>query len=109
MTNLRARELRKTMTPHEIRLWAHLRQMKSHHFRRQAPIDGYVVDFADFGARLVIEVDGGQHGGEAHVAKDAQRDAHLKAAGFRVLRIWTSDIDGNLDGVMEAIVAALAE
>ncbi len=90
---------------------AHLRTLKAqrHHFRRQVPIDGYVVDFACFGARLVIEVDGEQHGDDAHVAKDARRDAHLKAEGFRVLRVWNSDIDDNFDGVMEIIMAALAE
>jgi very-short-patch-repair endonuclease len=97
------------MTPHEIRLWAHLRLLKAqgYHFRRQVPIDGYVVDFACFGARLVIEVDGGQHGGDAHAARDAARDAHLEAQGFSVLRVWNSDVDSNFDGVMATIIGAL--
>jgi very-short-patch-repair endonuclease len=97
------------MTPHELRLWAHLRQLKpqGHHFRRQVPIEGYVVDFACFGSRLIIEVDGGQHGDDTHRAKDAARDDHLRREGLRVLRVWNSELDENFDGVISAIIAAL--
>ncbi len=84
-------------------------QSARHHFRRQVPIDGYIVDFACFGSRLVIEIDGGQHSEDAHAVKDARRDAHLKAEGFRVLRVWNSDVDENFDGVMDAIIVALTE
>ena len=110
MTNLIARRLRKTMTPHEIRLWAHLRLLKrdGHHFRRQVPIDGFIVDFACFGRRLVIEVDGGRHGETAQAINDARRDAHLAEQGFRVLRFWNSDLDDNFDGVMQTVADALS-
>ncbi len=110
MTNLVARKLRKAMTPHEIRLWGHLRTLKrdGHHFRRQVPVDGYIVDFACFGRRLVIEVDGGQHSDAAHATRDAKRDAHLAAQEFRVMRFWNSDLDGNFDGVMQTIADALS-
>jgi very-short-patch-repair endonuclease len=64
MANETARALRKRMTPQEVKLWVRLREHKplSFHFRRQAPIDHTIVDFASFGSRLIIEVDGGQHG-----------------------------------------------
>ena len=80
-----------------------------HHFRRQAPIEGYIVDFACFRARLVIELDGSQHAADEHARRNADRDAKLAAAGFRVLRVWNNEIDGNMDGVMHAILAALGE
>jgi very-short-patch-repair endonuclease len=109
MPNLVARKLRKAMTPHEIRLWSRLRLLRAegYHFRRQVALEGYIVDFACFGARLIVEVDGGQHGAAEHARRDGKRDARLKAEGFRVLRVWNSDIDDNIDGVMEAIAAAL--
>ena len=111
MANETARRLRKTMTPQEVRLWQHLRALKrqGHHFRRQAPIEGYIVDFACFRARLVIEIDGSQHAAPDHAERDARRDATLTAAGFRVLRVWNNEIDRNMDGVMQAILAALGE
>jgi very-short-patch-repair endonuclease len=77
------------------------------HFRRQAPIGRYIADFASFGARLVIEVDGGQHGMEAGVQSDRERDTFLRAWGFSILRFWNSDVDRNLNGVMESISIAL--
>jgi very-short-patch-repair endonuclease len=109
MANAIARKLRKTMTPHEVVLWAHLRKLKSqgHHFRRQVPLAGYVVDFACFGSKLVIEIDGGQHNDDAQARKDAERDRRLRSGGFRVLRFWNSEIDGNLDGVVATIVGAV--
>ncbi len=111
MANETARRLRKTMTPHEVRLWQHLRALKreGHHFRRQAPIEGYIVDFACFRARLIIELDGSQHAADGHGRRDERRDATLTAAGFRVLRVWNNEIDRNMDGVMQAILAALGE
>ena len=66
---------------------------------------GTVVDFASFGARIVIEVDGGQHGMDEGIRSDRERDAFLRSQGFRVLRFWNSDIDQNLSG--ETIFGAL--
>lgn len=101
----------RTMANQVARLWQHLRALRSegHHFRRQAPIEGYIVDFACFRARLIVELDGSQHGAAGHVRRDAIRDATLTAAGFRVLRIWNNELGGNLDGVMQAITAALGD
>jgi very-short-patch-repair endonuclease len=107
--NENARALRKRLTPQEVKLWVKLRELKSlgFHFRRQAPIGSYIVDFISFRSQLVIEADGGQHGMPEGAQSDQARDAFLRSQGFRVLRFWNSDIDRNLDGVMESILSAL--
>lgn len=79
------------------------------HFRRQAPVDGYILDFAEFSHRLIVEVDGSQHGFDAGQRRDAIRDAHFSKAGFRILRFWNSDVDTNLDGVIDTILDALKQ
>ena len=111
MANENARALRKRLTPQEAKLWVKLRQLKAigFHFRRQAPIGPYIVDFVSFGRRLVIEVDGGQHATEAGLHSDCERDALLQSRGFLVLRFWNSDVDQNLTGVLESILGALEQ
>ncbi|PZQ98096.1 MAG: endonuclease domain-containing protein [Cereibacter sphaeroides] len=106
ITRSRARELRAEMTPQERQVWAGLRDMNramGTHFRRQAPIGPFIADFVDYGRRLVVEIDGGQHGG----SDDAARDRFLRAQGFRVLRFWNSDVTGNLDGVLQVVLEAV--
>ena len=78
------------------------------HFRRQVPIDNLIVDFVCYSARLVIEVDGGQHNTASGQRLDAARDAHLRGQNFRVLRFWNNDVIGNIEGVAHEIQAALA-
>ena len=109
MANERARYLRRNQTDAERRLWRHLRSLRSagYHFRRQVPIDGYIVDFVCFAARLVVEVDGGQHGFESNLERDKQRDANLEAQGFCVLRFWNNEVMDNLHGVAHMIERAL--
>jgi very-short-patch-repair endonuclease len=109
LPNEKARALRKRLTPQEVKLWVKLRGLKAlgFHFRKQAPIGRYIVDFVSFGARIVIEADGGQHGMPQGVSSDAARNAFLESQGFRVLRFWNSEIDQNLDGVMESILGKL--
>jgi very-short-patch-repair endonuclease len=109
LANEPARKLRKRLTPQEVELWVKLREMKSlgFHFRRQAPIGPYIVDFVSFKSRLVVEADGGQHGMPAGIQSDQTRDGFLRSQGFQVLRFWNSDIDANLEGVMETIFGAL--
>ncbi len=105
-TRQHARELRAELTPQERKLWAGLRQvnrMLGLHFRRQAPIGPFIADFAKFGRKIVIEVDGGGHGGPG----DAARDNWLEGQGFSVMRFWNTDVDGNLDGVMQVVLDAL--
>ena len=101
-----AKHLRRNMTDAERLLWRHLRshRLAGEKFRRQQPLGGYVVDFVHFGARLIVEADGGQHNTSHH---DAQRDAWLKAQGFRVLRFWNNEILLNTDDVLAVIFEAV--
>jgi very-short-patch-repair endonuclease len=109
MANEQARRLRKSMTPQEVKLWVHLRQWRElgYHFRRQRPHSTYVVDFVCLKHNLVVEVDGGQHGRHYRAMRDAARDATLRSDGLRVLRFWNNEVDRNLMGVLETILAAL--
>lgn len=96
-----ARALRAGMTEAERLLWYHLR---AHRFlglsvRRQAPIGPYIVDFLIPSRRLILELDGGQHSPDG----DAARDLWLQAQGFRLIRLWNSDVLGNLPGVLQLI------
>ena len=111
MANEIARTLRKNMTPQEVKLWVHLRALKEQgfHFRRQVPIGSYIVDFAEKTKRVVIEVDGSQHGFDGHGKADMVRDATLEKRFYRVLRFWNIDIDAEIDGVMLRILEALNE
>ena len=111
MANPVARRLRKTMTPQEVKLWVHLRSWRARgfHFRRQSPRQGFIVDFVCMKHRLVIEIDGGQHNFDEHHVRDVQRDIKLTSEGFRVTRFWNSDVDRNLNGVLESIDRALKE
>jgi very-short-patch-repair endonuclease len=92
------------MTPEECRLWFCLRHDTPWKFRRQEPIGPYICDFVCYPKRLVVEVDGEQH---ADNPKDAVRDAYLEKAGFRVLRVWNSDVMFRLEEVLDQISAAL--
>ncbi|MEC9432191.1 MAG: endonuclease domain-containing protein, partial [Pseudomonadota bacterium] len=106
----RARALRRDATPAERRLWRELRRAGlGARFRRQAPLGPYIADFLCLSARLVVELDGGQHNDLAARARDAARDRFMQERGFRVLRFWNAEVFGNLDGVLEAIRLALVE
>jgi very-short-patch-repair endonuclease len=109
MANERARQLRAGQTDAERKLWRRLRVLKTDgfHFRRQVPIDHLIVDFACLSARLVIEVDGGQHNWEAGRHGDEARDAHLHRHGFKVLRFWNNEVMVNPAGVMERVRSVL--
>jgi very-short-patch-repair endonuclease len=76
-------------------------------FRRQTPIGPYVVDFVCHAAKLVVEIDGGQHFVSKHEQRDARRDAYLAAKGFDVLRFNNHDVMTNRQGVLETIAAAI--
>ena len=104
-----ARRLRAKATGAERKLWRYLRQMPAHgtHFRRQVPVGPYVADFACLASRLIIEVDGSQHGATKNERRDEIRTRWLQSEGHRVLRVWNDDVTENIGGVMEAIYAAL--
>ncbi len=101
-----ARKLRATMTDAERKLWIALkdRRFAKYKFRRQVPIGPYVVDFVCFEARLVVEVDGGQH---AESVRDFERDQWLTRNEFRVLRFWNNDVLQNLEGVLTKLLEQL--
>ena len=103
-----AKVLRKNMTQAEQRLWRHPRahRMCGQKFRRQQPLGPYIVDFVHFGARLVVEADGGQHNGSSN---DAARDACLQGRGFTALRFWNHDILQNIEAVLEVVLNEIAK
>ena len=104
-----ARRLRRNPTDAEKLLWSHLRyrQVDGARFRRQAPIGRYVVDFVCFDARLVVELDGGQH--MARLDHGTERSDWLGSQGFSVLRFWNNDALQNTDAVLESIRKALKD
>ncbi len=103
------RGLRKNPTDAERKLWSALRerQMAGHKFRRQHPFESYILDFVCLDARLVIEVDGGQHAIGSVTKADAQRSQLLAHAGFQVLRFWDNQVLNGFESVKEAIWNAL--
>jgi very-short-patch-repair endonuclease len=107
----RARKLRREVTHAERRLWQHLRLLRTDgaHFRRQATIGPYFADFACHHLRMVIEVDGGQHGEAGGIERDARRTAYSEKQGYRVLRFWNNDVLSNVEGVMECVQAAVRD
>ncbi|MBL8893552.1 MAG: endonuclease domain-containing protein [Rhizobiales bacterium] len=99
-----ARKLRETMTDAERRLWHALKDRRFAHlkFRRQVPMGVYVADFLSHEARLVVEVDGGQHVESKH---DAIRDAWFVEEGYEVLRFWNHDVMQDLNSVLDTVAA----
>ena len=99
----RARELRRPQTPAERRLWACLRdnQLAGYKFRRQHPIDRFIVDFYCAASRLIIEVDGESHAAQEEY--DAARTEWLAAHGYRVLRSTNLEVYQQLEGVVVTI------
>lgn len=107
LTQVRARRLRNQSTEAERLLWRHLRrrQLGGFRFRRQVPVGGYVADFACMDAKLVIELDGGQH--QEQVARDARRDARINVKGYRVVRFWNNQVFEETSAVLEVILHEL--
>jgi len=98
-----AEELRNNGTDAERLLWRYLknRQLADVKFRRQQPIETYIVDFVSFEKRIIIELDGGQH--VENERDDQLRDACLRKNGFSVLRFWNNDVFENIEAVLEVI------
>jgi very-short-patch-repair endonuclease len=100
-----AKKLRANTTPHERTLWRALKELpiEGTHFRRQAPIGPYVVDFFCPAKRLIIELDGGHHNEDETAKRDSERQAWLEQEGYRVIRFWNSDVTTDLSAVLERI------
>ena len=105
-----AREPRKNSTDAERILWSELRDNKLNGigFRRQVPIKNYIADFACHSAKLVVEIDDGQHFSDQARQADAVRSSVIEARGFQVLRFSNDDVMTNRTGVLETIATAAA-
>src|SRR5215831_18045763 len=101
------RNLRRDVTEAEKRLWQMLRsrQTEGYRFRRQVPIGGFIADFVCHAARLIVEIDGGQHDPSSEA--QARRTRFLEDEGYRVLRFWNNEVLDNPEGVRAAIAEAL--
>ncbi|KQU86899.1 hypothetical protein ASC78_04925 [Variovorax sp. Root318D1] len=106
---VRARSLRTTPTDAESLLWYQLRdrRLANFKFRRQRAIGPYFADFACLEAKLIVELDGGQHVEAA--AYDESRTRFMEAQGFRVLRFWNNEVLAQTDAVRERILQVLLE
>ena len=104
-----AKKLRANTTRHERILWRALKELpiEGTHFRRQAPIGPYVVDFFCPSKKLIIELDGGHHNDDAVAERDSERQAWLEQQGYKIIRFWNSDVAGDLNAVMENIYMEL--
>jgi very-short-patch-repair endonuclease len=102
----RARRMRRADTDAESRLWNALRARRpgGWKWRRQVPIGPFIADFFCVDARLVLELDGGQH--SERIDYDARRTAYLQTHGLRVLRFWNAEVLTNRDGVCLTILDA---
>lgn len=81
--------------------------MDGSHFRRQAPIGPYIVDFFCPAKRLIIELGGGHHNEDATTKRDLERQRWLEGEGYRVIRFWNSEITADLTAVLERIYVEL--
>jgi very-short-patch-repair endonuclease len=102
-----ARRLRRNQTDAERILWFRLRDRRlgGWKFRRQMLLNGFVVDFCCPDAKVVIEIDGGQH--VARREQDARRTANLEASGYLLLRFWNNEVMRNVEGVLQSILSTL--
>lgn len=100
-----SKNLRKTQTPWEEKLWYHLRAGRFYRlkFKRQVQIGAYIFDFSCRGKMVLIEADGGQHNEDAIFVKDNLKQKYAESQGYQVLRFWNNEIDTNIEGVLETI------
>jgi very-short-patch-repair endonuclease len=106
-----ARRMRGAMTDAELKLWNELRahRLMGLGFRRQMPVAGYIVDFACPMHRLIIEVDGSQHGHGDNAIHDRLRTTRLQQDGWLVLRFWNDDVLTDIDGVCTHILRTIGK
>jgi very-short-patch-repair endonuclease len=101
--------MRCAMTEAELRFWNAVRahRLMNLGFRRQVPIAGYIVDFACPSHRLVVEIDGSQHGNETHAWRDVARTTNLEVAGWQVVRFWNDEVTRDIEGVCRHVLAVI--
>ena len=100
-----SKQLRNSSTDTETLIWAkiRMRQLKGFLFYRQKPLGGYIADFYCPKAKLIIEVDGGQHRTPDSIKYDEVRDMYMKNIGLKTLRFTNIDVLENIDGVVKII------
>ena len=100
-----ARQLRKNMTEAESLLWQRIRrkQLKGRQFYRQKNIGNYIVDFYCPSAKVIVELDGGQHYRQEGIRRDHARDKYLDSLDFTILRFSDREVFKNIEGVLERI------
>ena len=103
-----ARQLRRKQTDAEQKLWQRLRsrQLYGAKFDRQAAIGSFIADFCCFDPKLIVEVDGGQHGEQRQAY--TRRTELLERSGYRVLRFWNNEVLQDIDGVVDRIADEVA-
>jgi len=106
-----SRNLRANQTDAEKLLWSRLRlkQINKTQFYRQKPIGNFIVDFYAPSAKLVIEIDGGQHFEETHLKRDKKRDAYLKQLNLNVLRFDNLQVLQSIDNIIEVIFEKISK
>ena len=106
----RAQNLRRSLTEAERLLWYYLKNDKiGFAFRKQQPIGKYIVDFINFEKKIIIELDGGQHGEESAIKYDAERDDFLRDQGYVVLRFWNKEVFKDIKRILDVIYSACAQ
>ena len=100
-----ARELRQPQTIAEETLWRHLRDRKlDYKFRRQHPIDNFIIDFYCAKAKLCIEIDGDSHTNKNQDEYDQSRTEYLKELGYKVIRFTNNDVRYSVNAVIDEII-----
>lgn len=102
-----AKGLRHNMTPQDRHLWYDFLRLYRPKFYRQRPIGPYIADFICPSAALIVELDGGQHYDEEHLAYDEQRTKYLLSQGYRVLRFINTDVNRKFEMVCEFVNRAV--
>jgi very-short-patch-repair endonuclease len=102
----RARELRNNPTPAELAVWHRIARYRPA-FTRQLVVAPFIIDLACRSVKLGVEFDGGHH--HDQLPQDASRTAYLEQKGWRVIRLWNSEVLANVDGATEHILSATAE
>ena len=100
-----SRTLRKEQTPWEKKFWMHLKGSKFYDlkFKRQVVVGPYIYDFSCFEKKLIIELDGSQHKEPEGKIKDREKQEFVEKLGYKVLRFNNSDVQNNIEGVLEVI------